>query len=343
MRSAASDLLELTHPMYRTTSLSIHDDIYQRYLAAVHSDASALAVTIMSRNSMPQRLITDYRMMQQLHLPIDASILHRDNDMRMESSRRRLLQNDLQNLHSMILGGGNGGSRPINPMSSPLDRALLGPPRLIDSLPQTATSLTTLQRHTMMRDIPRPILPPAKCMASIVNRCGKSGIPFSLPTGLACPFDAIKLSDHQYFLRQQIEVFQATSEDITTHIRGRIKTITLGQVGIRCRHCKHLPAAHRRKGSTYFPSSKVGIYQAAQNMSTAHMQSGLCEEMPFSVKLEFMRLLIQKGKSSPTGAGRPYWTKSATQLGLVDTESSGIQFIRDLPPGVSVMPHEEGN
>ena len=134
---------------------------------------------------------------------------------------------------------------------------------------------------------------------------------------------------HQYFLRQQIEVFQANEEDVSTHIRGRNKPVSLGQVGIRCRHCAHVPVMRRQKGSTYYPTNKLGIYQAAQNISTSHLQCGLCSEMPYSVKMEFARILMEKTQSSCMGAGRPYWAESATQLGLVDTEDAGIRFIGD--------------
>jgi hypothetical protein len=79
--------------------------------------------------------------------------------------------------------------------------------------------------------------------------------------------DHLVLSEHQIFLRQQIEVFCATEADLSVRARGRNKRITLGQVGIRCRYCAHLPC--RQKGSLYYPSSTLGLYQAAQNMSTS--------------------------------------------------------------------------
>jgi hypothetical protein len=162
-------------------------------------------------------------------------------------------------------------------------------------------------------------------------------IPLSLPISLArLAVDEYKLSEHQNFLRQQIEAFPATEEDVMTHTRGRNKPILLGQVGIRCRHCAHLPVSRRQKGSTYFPSNKLGIYQAAQNMSTAHIQCGLCTEMPEAIKLKFIEIMSAKNPSCSSGAGRPYWAQSATQLGLVDTEE-GIRFIRNLPPGIMIL------
>lgn len=184
----------------------------------------------------------------------------------------------------------------------------------------------------------------------------RPNLPLDLPVLLAQPDDELKLSAHQALLRHQIEAFRANEEDTSTHTRGRNKPIRVGQVGIRCRHCAHLPVSRRQKGSTYFPASLQGCYQAAQvspantiktipilsamvshlhfvvqcdqNMSTTHMQCGLCTEMPEQIKLEFSRLMATKVASS--GAGRPYWAESAKRLGLMDTED-GIRYVRDLP------------
>jgi hypothetical protein len=101
-----------------------------------------------------------------------------------------------------------------------------------------------------------------------------------LPRTLARPDDKLTLSSHQVLLRHQIEVFQVTKEDLKAPTKGRNKQIRVGQVGIRCRHCKNTPAARRQRGSMYFPHCTMGIYQAAQNMSSPHLQCGLCHAMP---------------------------------------------------------------
>lgn len=158
-----------------------------------------------------------------------------------------------------------------------------------------------------------------------------ANIPLFLPVVMAIPEDEGKLSSHQVFLRHQIEAFKAGEDDVSTHTRGRNKPVKFGQVGIRCRHCAHLPIVHRQKGSTYFPASLLGLYQAAQNMSTTHMQTGLCTGMPKEVKERFQEFATSKVASS--GGGRPYWAEAARRIGLCDTESDGIHFIRDVPPG----------
>jgi hypothetical protein len=144
---------------------------------------------------------------------------------------------------------------------------------------------------------------------------------------LACPDDRGMLNEHLAFLRQQIEFFRATIDDIMLHTRGRNKGVALRQVGVRCRHCSHLSVDKRRKGSTYFPSTLMGIYQAAQNISAEHFQSGICTEIPYDIKLQFERFGATKSFSS--GAGKAYWAESARMMGLIDTDD-GIRFAADV-------------
>ena len=60
--------------------------------------------------------------------------------------------------------------------------------------------------------------------------------------------------------------------------------------------------------------------------------------MPESIKQQFAQLLGTKNACS--GAGRPYWARTAEQLGLVDTEE-GIRFFRDVPPGLRILRRDE--
>lgn len=151
-------------------------------------------------------------------------------------------------------------------------------------------------------------------------------VPESLPAVLALPEDETKLSAYQLLIRNQIEAFSASADTIATHARGRNRPISLNQVGIRCRHCKHLPPNQRKKGSVYFPFSVVGFYQAAQNMGSSHFHGESCHEMSPELKKEFVDILACK---STVGSGKQYWARTALKLGLVDTEE-GVRFIRDL-------------
>lgn len=167
------------------------------------------------------------------------------------------------------------------------------------------------------------------------NTLYHSLIPLSLPVLLGrLDTHGSNLSEHQALLRQQIEIFEAEVKDVATHMRGRNKSISLGQVGLRCKHCAHVSVKDRQKGSTYFPSTKSGVYQAAQNMSTTHIANGLCHFMPASVKLQFAIILNKKQNSivyQKTGSGRQYWMQSVSELGLIDTDNHGIRFIRNWP------------
>jgi hypothetical protein len=129
-----------------------------------------------------------------------------------------------------------------------------------------------------------------------------------------------------------IEVFAATTKDIESSIRGPNKEIRLHQIGLRCRHCAHMPPKARTKGSTYFPVSRLGFYQAAQNMSSSHLQCGLCSKMPDTIKRVFAKLLGTKTPGSSSKNGRKYWSQQALQMGLVNTEH-GMFAVDWVPAG----------
>jgi hypothetical protein len=209
-------------------------------------------------------------------------------------------------------------------------------------LPQLHPGLMT---RTLYAQVVNPTLRPcATGIYSIMNAAisgmnpdmrssNSSFVPVCLPVVLAQPdADERWVSEFQRLLRQQIEVFEADDDTVMTHVRGRNKPVSFGQVGLRCKHCAYLPVSKRQKGSTYFPSNLSGVYQAAQNMSTTHIQCGLCDCMPESIKQQFVVLMNQNRLGSTNhGAGRSYWSKSASSFGLVDTEHHGIRFLPNLP------------
>jgi hypothetical protein len=158
----------------------------------------------------------------------------------------------------------------------------------------------------------------------------------ALPAALSCSTDGIVLSKFQVFLRGHIEAFAATDDDVTSRIRGRHKKVLLNQVGVRCRHCAHIPVNQRGKGAVYFPSSTMGFYQASQNMCTTHLQCGLCPEMSESIKTEFAQLIGTKTAGSASSGGRAYWGQCAQQMGLVDTEH-GVFVVGTIPEGVAPL------
>ena len=84
---------------------------------------------------------------------------------------------------------------------------------------------------------------------------------------LSMSCDTEQLSEYQILVRRQLEVFEATQEDVESNTQGRKKPVVLGQVGLRCRHCAAYPLRTRGRGAVYYPAKLFGIYQAAQNMA----------------------------------------------------------------------------
>lgn len=143
--------------------------------------------------------------------------------------------------------------------------------------------------------------------------------------------DKYWLSELQVYLRANFaEAFGATEEDIAAPMHGRNKPIALGQVGIRCMHCKSDNPAERGQQATSYPSLISGIYNSVQQMLRLHLDC--CLAMPTDVRHKIEALKVS---CSSRGGRKQYWIDSAKRLGLVDTPH-GIHFGRDplgpLPP-----------
>lgn len=70
----------------------------------------------------------------------------------------------------------------------------------------------------------------------------------------------LRLSPFQCLARKQIELFEATEEDVQLGSRGRNNPIVVGQVGIRCVHCAKLPASAHKRGNSCFPTKFDRVY-----------------------------------------------------------------------------------
>jgi hypothetical protein len=143
--------------------------------------------------------------------------------------------------------------------------------------------------------------------------------------------DKYWLSELQVYLRSHFaEAFAADEEDISVPMHGRNKPIALGQVGIRCMHCKNDSPSERGQQATSYPSLISGIYNSVQQMLRLHLDC--CLSVPNEVrhKIEHLKL-----SCSSRGGRKQYWIDSAKRIGLVDT-TTGIHFGRDpvgpLPP-----------
>jgi hypothetical protein len=159
---------------------------------------------------------------------------------------------------------------------------------------------------------------PANLLTRDMHLVARSSPTMMVPFVLSSSSDGRILSPLQTLLRLNIEVFSATALDAVVRIKGRNKTVHLHQVGLRCRHCAHVPAMQKNKGAVYFPSSTLGLYQAAQNMCLSHLQCGQCRDVPGSIKTLFGQLLETKTTTSHSASGRTYWAQCAQQKGLVN-------------------------
>lgn len=128
------------------------------------------------------------------------------------------------------------------------------------------------------------------------------------------------LSEFLCFVRSQcVEVFSASRDDVASRMNS--KKVLLGQVGIRCRFCAHLPHRERTGRSSSFPSSINRIYQSLTMMLRDHFTK--CSAMPQQMNERY--LCLKANASQGATDSKKYWIESAHTLGLTDTED-GIRF-----------------
>lgn len=142
---------------------------------------------------------------------------------------------------------------------------------------------------------------------------------------LALHTDTEHLSEYQMMVRQQLELFEAGPEDVECNTQGRKRTVTVGQVGLRCRHCATLPLRSRGRGAVYYPAKLHGVYQAAQNMAGSHLCKGACPQLPVTIRNEVNRLRNLHDNAS---GGKQYWADGCRALGLTEVEGGGLCFVR---------------
>ena len=139
-------------------------------------------------------------------------------------------------------------------------------------------------------------------------------VPPPQPRLLACPSDHLHLPPVHCFVRRQIEVFAATSEDVAAPRPGRKVRIQQGQVGLRCIHCRRAEAdaindatsstssntiniqqrrPKRIKRAVCYPSQISRIYSSVSDMKFDHF--GICPHMPVELREELTTLKASHG------------------------------------------------
>jgi hypothetical protein len=142
------------------------------------------------------------------------------------------------------------------------------------------------------------------------------------PICLYTESDSQFMSEHQCLIRQQMEAFSATADDVQFHIsRSMGKSIRVGRVGIRCRHCAALPQYPRVKGAVFFPKDLNSLYQVGQNMVQNHLLA-FCKVLPDKTKAKMEKLRHERRRGR---GGREHWATSAKLFGI-DEDGDGLYF-----------------
>lgn len=189
------------------------------------------------------------------------------------------------------------------------DQRILGPHYLL-----TAQEKQPANNDSRYQGQSRQVsLPPQYNKEDLVSHAPKFVLTMALPSDSRC------LTVYQILLRQSLEYFSATQEDVDARVRGRKQKIRLGQIGVRCRYCAHLKTKHRGRGAVYFPKTLINVYQAAQNIASAHFcaEGTCCPFVPTSIIHE---IDIQKPRRDASKAGRSYWVEACSNLGVYEKD-----------------------
>jgi hypothetical protein len=144
-----------------------------------------------------------------------------------------------------------------------------------------------------------------------------------LPVLLYSKNDDATLSPYQCLVRRQMELFEASEDDVQFNISKMSKAIAVGQVGLRCRHCAILPPFARPKAAVYYPRTLDSLYQFGQNMVKNH-HCGSCMKIDEETKQKLLHLQEERRRGK---GGRERWAEAARSMGVVEGER-GLRFTR---------------
>lgn len=153
---------------------------------------------------------------------------------------------------------------------------------------------------------------------------------------LSIPSDQTYLDPVHNFLRSNcIDIFVATKNDMTSPGRGS-RPSRVGQVGLRCAHCKDAPRQDVIRQAVCFPSKRNTIFESVRNFRRVHFEA--CSHIPDEMKAEYKNLVQQESPlKKPQKMIKAYYAEAAAELGLVDTPT-GLIF--GAPPNTTAMPSE---
>ena len=169
---------------------------------------------------------------------------------------------------------------------------------------------------------PNPGLNPASAVSAAASTAAsksksKSGPQiFEKTVPLYANGDDQWLSPQLCLIRRHMEAFAATPHDAAERksAGGSIVPPQVGQIGLRCVHCKHIPLRMRTKGSVLYPKSVRAIHMAMRNFQRHHMPT--CPDLPPTVRDKFNSIKnksIQSRKDSYI-----YLAKCCKNQGIVE-------------------------
>jgi hypothetical protein len=147
---------------------------------------------------------------------------------------------------------------------------------------------------------------------------------------LALPQDKDWLSDMDCFVRNNVEIFSASENDLALARSDKKYPIKLGQVGLRCIHCAASSQGARLEAVMY-PYSVSSIYESVRDFQRLHLE--MCPCLPTDSKSAMGKLTT--GCSSLSSVLRRYYVQAARALGLFDSEDGGIRAGGTVVPMIS--------
>lgn len=162
-------------------------------------------------------------------------------------------------------------------------------------------------------------------------------IPRCHPTRLSIPSDKLFLDPVHNFLRSScIEVFVCgTDYNSEGRCRGA-KPNSIGQVGLRCVHCKHIQRSDRANQAVSYPSKTDHIFESVRNYQRIHFEA--CEYIPTKLKEEYTELVSYTYKKIQLKYLKIYFAEAACEIGMVQSPN-GLFF--GAPPNTSGKPSKK--
>jgi len=144
---------------------------------------------------------------------------------------------------------------------------------------------------------------------------------------LADPEDEYHLNKLHCFVRKNIEWFVATAADIAVPSPGRKTALRVGQIGLRCIHCRHVYSRDRTKRAICYPTSVSRIYHCVSDMKFDHFPN--CQFLPEEERNTFNDLKSSRRSGKKGSRGKHgslngntahYYYRTADRLGMQDSK-----------------------